>query len=149
MSSPKSVDCQTFNKFLMQNDTFATYLDITITEASSEHAVVTMPLTAHHLNGMGTAHGGAIFSLADMAFAALAQADGMYFVNMQSSINYLSPGRIGPLRGEAKKIRKGRTTTVCEVRIFDSDESLVAIALITGYSTGISMETLVETTIKK
>lgn len=41
-------------------------------------------------------------------------------------------GRIGPLRGEARKIRSGRNLGTYDVRITDSDGTLVAIATVTG-----------------
>jgi len=39
-------------------------------------AEVRMPLDQRHLNGAGIVHGGAIFSLADVAFAAASNAHG-------------------------------------------------------------------------
>ena len=47
----------------------------------------------------------------------------------------VEPGRIGPLRGEARKIRSGRNLGTYDVRITDSDGTLVAIATVTGFMT--------------
>ena len=58
-----------------------------------------------------------------------------YCVNAQSNISYLEPGRIGPLRGEARKIRSGRNLGTYEVRITDADGTLVAVATVTGFLT--------------
>ena len=55
-----------------------------------------MPLDERHRNGMGHAHGGAIFALVDMTFATVSNAAGLYCVNAQTNISYLEPGRIGP-----------------------------------------------------
>ena len=107
-----------------------------VLEVDEDHGVVVMPLDERHRNGMGHAHGGAIFALADMAFATVSSAAGICRVNAQSSISYLEPGRIGPLRGEARKIRSGKRLGVYEVRITDADGTLVAVAAITGYGTG-------------
>lgn len=124
---------------IQKSDTFAAGLGIELMEVGLDYGVAIMPLTEKQRNGMGHAHGGAIFALADMAFAAVCCAQGVYNVNMQSSISYLEPGRIGPLRGEAHKIRAGKRTGTYEVRITDSDGTLVAVATITGYNTGIAM----------
>ena len=94
-----------------------------------------MPLDERHRNGMGHAHGGAIFALVDMTFATVSNAAGLYCVNAQTNISYLEPGRIGPLRGEARKIRSGRNLGTYDVRITDSDGTLVAIATVTGFMT--------------
>ena len=116
-------------------DTYAAHVGITITHASVELGIATLPLTKDQRNGMGMAHGGAIFSLADMAFAAASHSSGTFWVNAQSSISYLAPGRIGPLRGEARCQRMGYTTCTYEVRILDSDDTLVALVVITGHNT--------------
>lgn len=124
---------------MQKTDTYAAGLGIELLEVGPEYGVATMPLELRHRNGMGHAHGGAIFSLADMAFATVCCARGFFNVNMQSSISYLDPGRIGPLRGEARAIRAGKRTCTVEVRITDSDGTLVAVATITGYNTGIAI----------
>lgn len=82
-----------------------------------------------------SATAGAIFALVDMTFATVSNAAGLYCVNAQTNISYLEPGRIGPLRGEARKIRSGRNLGTYDVRITDSDGTLVAIATVTGFMT--------------
>lgn len=119
-----------------RHDPFAGSLGIELLEVGEDRGVAVMPLDERHRNGMGHAHGGAIFALADMAFATVSNAGGMYCVNAQSSISYLEPGRIGPLRGEARRIRSGKRLGTYEVRITDADGTLVAVATITGYGTG-------------
>ena len=92
------------------HDPFARHMGIELLEVGPEHGVAIMPLDERHRNGMGHAHGGAIFALGDMTFA-------------------------GPLRGEARKIRSGRNLGTYDVRITDSDGTLVAIATVTGFMT--------------
>lgn len=120
-------------------DQFARALDIELLEISPERGVAVMPLDDRHKNGMGTAHGGAIFSLADMAFAAASNAAGVYWVNAQSSISYLEPGRVSPLRGEAVCVRRGHHLGVYDIRITDGAGTLVAVATVTGCNTGVPM----------
>lgn len=122
-------------RHIHRHDTFAHALGIELLEVDEAFGVARMPLDERHYNSMNHAHGGAIFALVDMAFAAACSASGVYWVNAQSSISYLAPGSIGPLRGEARRIRMGRRLCVYEVRILDADETLVAVATITGYNT--------------
>lgn len=122
-------------RYFNRSDTFAHHLGIELVQVAEDMGVATMPLNNEQRNGMRHAHGGAIFALADMAFAAAAHASGVYWVNAQSSISYLAPGRVGPLRGEARKIRRGHHLGVYEVRITDADGTLVAVATITGFNT--------------
>lgn len=118
------------------NDTFAQTLGIEVVEMGDGYGAATMPLEQKQRNGMGNAHGGAIFALMDMAFAAASHASGTYSVNAQSSISYLESGRVGPLRGEARKLRVGRRMSTYEVSITDADGTLVAAGIVTGYNTG-------------
>lgn len=121
------------------HDSFAKNLDIEVLEVGPEFGTARMPLDTRHRNSMGHAHGGAIFALADMTFASVCCARGYYTVNAQSSISYLAPGRIGPLQGECRAIRTGKHLGTYEVRITDSDGTLVAMATITGFNTGLPM----------
>ena len=100
-------------------------MGIELLEVGPEHGVAIMPLDERHRNGMGHAHGGAIFALVDMTFATVSNAAGLYCVNAQTNISYLEPGRIGP----------GRNLGTYDVRITDSDGTLVAIATVTGFMT--------------
>ncbi len=118
---------------LIAKDTFAKHLGIEIITMEEGYGVATMPFDERHKNGMGQTHGGAIFALADMAFAAASNSHCIICVNAQSSISYISPGKEGPLTGIAKCIHAGRKLATYEVQITDATEALVAIATITGY----------------
>lgn len=133
------IDIEEVRRYFAVHDTFAAHVGIELVEIDEERGVAVMPLTAQQRNGMGNAHGGAIFALADMAFAAATYGSGIFHVNAQSSISYLEPGRVGPLRGEARKLRRGKRLSTYEVRITDADGTLVAVATITGASTGIAV----------
>ena len=53
------------------DDRFATDNGITLLELDGDHAVTSLTLEARHRNAFGGVMGGAIFTLADFAFAAL------------------------------------------------------------------------------
>ena len=114
-------------------DRFARLLGIEVLEASRERAVTGVPLEERYINAHGSAHGGLIFSLADMPFAALVVANGLTCVNAQTSISYIRAGRTGPLRAESRMINAGRKLVTCEVRVLDADGELLALATVTGY----------------
>ena len=97
------------------------------------HGVVSMPLDTRHLNVLGNAHGGAIFTLADMAFAAGCRGAGTLCVSAQCSISYLLPGTCGPLRAEAVPVRLGSTLAVYDIMVYDGDGRNIAKAVMTGY----------------
>ncbi len=148
MVHSSTLDAEALNRYFHESDSFATGLEISIVDVGEDFAVASMPLSPQHRNGLGNAHGGAIYTLVDMAFAAAAHASGTFFVTSQSSISYLEPGRLGPLRAEAKKIRVGKTLGTFDVRVYDSDGVLVAIATMTGYNTHIPIQTVIVDTEK-
>ena len=63
--------------------------------AGEGYAKVSLAITADMLNGLGTAHGGIIFTLADAAFAYACNSRNEAAVAQQASITFLTPGRAG------------------------------------------------------
>jgi acyl-CoA thioesterase len=125
------------SKTVSERINFATTLGIQWEESPCDGCgVVTMPLEEKHQNKFKTAHGGAIFTLADMAFAAACRSLGISAVTSQSSISYLAPGVVSPLRAEATPVKIGRHLAIFDVLVSDGSGRAVAKAVITGYIQG-------------
>lgn len=126
--------------YITKHDKLLRLMQMKIEEATPEYARVTMPLLEQHKNGMGVAHGGAIFALADVAFGAASNADrDCGVVNMMSSIEYLRPGRVGPLMAEARAVRIGGHIANYDVQIFDGEGALIARVIVSGYLTDVPL----------
>lgn len=128
------------------HDAFSGHLGVEILEVEAGRCVTQMPLDERHLNGMGNTHGAAVFAQVDVTFAALANAEGSYCTNAQTSISFLAPGRVSPMRCEATLVRAGRKLGTYDVKVTDAAGALVATATVTGYNTGapLPLETEVE-----
>ena len=102
-------------------------LGMKIIDAGPKYSVVEMVLEDRHLNGFYIAHGGAIFALADTAFAHACNSDNVVTVAQQCQINFLQPGRAGDL---LTATAKGRTysgrTGIYDVTITGSDGGVIA-----------------------
>lgn len=62
--------------------------------AEPGHAICAMTLHPHHLNAAGTPQGGAIFTVADFAFAVAVNAFAeQVTVSLQHGITFLAPAR--------------------------------------------------------
>ena len=121
---------------LAELDSLYRLLDMHVEEARPEYSRVTMPITDKIKNGMGLAHGGAIFSLADITFGAASNSDAETgVVSLSSSIQYLSPGRVSPLTGEARLIRGGKHVVTYDVDVRDGAGTHVAHCTFQGYRT--------------
>ena len=91
------------------DDRFATDNGITLDELDGEHAVTSLTLEARHRNAFGGVMGGAIFTLADFAFAALTNGRGKVTVAQQVCINYLSAAKGAKLTAMARYRKDGRS----------------------------------------
>ncbi|MDR1776862.1 MAG: PaaI family thioesterase [Desulfovibrio sp.] len=126
------------DNYVAKHDKLLRHLDMTIEEARPDYARVSMPLNEHVRNGMGVAHGGAIFSLADVTFGAAANADRKTgVVSLNTTIEFLRPGKAGPLVGEARLVRGGQHIMSYDVEIFDASGELIAKAMCAGFLTDV------------
>lgn len=124
-------------------DFFSNHLNIEVLTAAKHYGKIQMPLNTIQKNAMNMAHGGAIFSLADMAFAVAANYEESYaMLSASASISYLKQGKKGPLIAEGRLIHGGNKLAVYEVRVIDGDNELIAIVIMNGYRTKIPIQTL-------
>lgn len=91
-------------KEFFKKDLFASDAGIAIEQVEPGYAVTSMKIEARHLNAGGVAQGGAIFTLADLAMAAAANAHGILSFSIQSDIRFLESAMEGDtIRAEARE----------------------------------------------
>ena len=111
---------------LMRRDRFAARCGIRLVELREGFARARLRLTAAHLNGVGVVQGGAIFTLADLAFAAASNSRGAVAVALDATITFARAAVRGTLTAEAREIAVSRRVSLCEVRVIDASGALVA-----------------------
>lgn len=116
-----------------QGDRFATEAGMTLDALGEKSAVCSVTLSERHRNANGGVMGGAIFTLADFAFAAAVNNVHRPTVAQQVSINYLSAPRGARLTAAARCVKDGRTTCVYIVDVTDDTGRPVAQFVGTGY----------------
>lgn len=114
----------------MSNCQFMQKMDMKVISIDDNEVRIAMD-TEGNRNALGSAHGGALFSLADQAFALAANRRGEPEVAISASINYMKPAR-GSLEAVAKRIEENNTTSVYQVIVYDRDK-VVAIFQGVGY----------------
>lgn len=121
-----------------QSDRFATQLTgADIREAEPGRALCALALRPDHMNANNTPMGGAIFTLADFAFAVAANGfSERVTVSQQVSVTFLSPARGRELLAEARCVKAGRTTCLYQVEVRDDAGTLVACASVNGFTIG-------------
>lgn len=99
-------------------DPFARWLGIELQELRPGYSRVAVTLTPRMLNFHGIPHGGAIFSLADAAFAAASNSHGQTAVALSMTIHYLAAAEPGTrLLAEAREQRKGNRTGFYQITV--------------------------------
>lgn len=80
---------------MLKSDKQSQFLGIEIVSAEIGYSVCKMTIEERHLNGHGTCHGGAIFTLADTTFAHICNAYNTIAVAHMCNIAYWRPGMPG------------------------------------------------------
>ena len=100
-------------------------------------AMLSMTVRKDHLNGHGSCHGGAIFTLADSAFAFACNSHNTITVAQHCSVTFLAPGREGDrLTATAREVTLAGRSGVYDVSVTRQDG--VTIAEFRGLSRTIS-----------
>lgn len=113
-----------------KKDRFATNAGMQLDELGEDSSTCSVVLTDDHKNAYGGVMGGAIFTLADLAFAACANQIHCLSVASNISINYLNAPKGKQLIAKAKCIKTGRTTSV--INVYVTDDTGRDVALFTG-----------------
>lgn len=127
-----------------QGDKFALLAGIELTEAGNGYAKARMEIKPCHLNGGGVCQGGAIFTLADFAFAVATNSHARLTFSISSSIHFFKSENRGFLHAEAREVFSHKRLANCEVRISNETGELIATFCATGYrkDTGLPFEPL-------
>jgi len=130
-------------KFLNDKDNFCNASGMRITTVREGYAEAVLDVEKRHFNGIGTVQGGALFTLADFVCAAGINSFGFQAASLSASVNFLRPG-IGMQRltAKAELVRKGRTTAVFDVDVFDENGKMLLHSTMTGFITEKPLELL-------
>ena len=115
------------------HDRFATVNGAVIDAVGEGYAKCSMALNETHRNALGAVMGGAIFTLADFAFAVASNWNKNPQVSLDASISFLGKAKGDRLVAEAHKIREGRSTCYYEVMVCDELGNQVAHMTSNGF----------------
>ncbi len=110
-----------------ENDRFAKHNGIELLEVSEGKARAKMEIREHHFNGVGITHGGAIFSLADLAFAVASNSHGKVALAINVSIAYLQAVKSGTLFATAEEVSINPKLATYSVRVTNEKNDLIAL----------------------
>jgi acyl-CoA thioesterase len=114
-------------RFFAEHDKFAAHAGIVLDEVGAGWAKVSMKIEPCHYNGAQTVHGGALFTLADFAFAAASNSHGQLAMGISTSMNFIKAAITGTLHAEAREVAKNAKLGTYTVTISDDAGDTVAI----------------------
>lgn len=121
-------------KDFFKGDRFAALAGVELLEVGEGHARACMLVTHDHLNGGGWCQGGALFTLADLAFAAAVNSHLQLTVSTSSNITYFkSVGEGTVVYADAQETVNHHRMPYAEVRITDEQGDLIALFTSSGY----------------
>ncbi len=109
------------------NDRFAARNGIRPLEIRPGYGRAELIVEPHHINAVGVVQGGAVFTLADLAFAMACNSHGVVAVACQSDITQFKAVRGGTLTAEAEEISRTRKLSTCVVKVTDDEGALIAL----------------------
>ncbi|GGK77759.1 MULTISPECIES: hydroxyphenylacetyl-CoA thioesterase PaaI [Haloarcula] len=111
----------------IESDAYCETLGIDVVELDSGYAQTELTITEDLLNFHGTPHGGAIYSLADAAFAAASNSHGEAAVALETNISYLDAVETGEtLSATAEETHLADSTAEYEVTVTAQDGERIA-----------------------
>ena len=121
-------------ELLNKTDRFAANAGCKITEVDEHHAIAEMTVTSAHLNGGHVCQGGALFTLADLAIAALMNQHGELTFGISNNIMFVSSAKEGDLlRAEATFVADHHKIPSVEVNVTNQDDKLICHVTGLGY----------------
>jgi len=113
-------------RFFSEKDAFAKQCGIELLEVGKGTAKAVINIAPEHLNGVGMAHGGLIFTLADYVFAAASNSHGTIAVAINANINFLKAVKDGQLFAQAKEVSCGRKIATYEISVTNKSSEIIA-----------------------
>ncbi len=118
----------TLKDFLTQGDHFATKNGCLLKEVREGYARAELVVTEKHLNAGGVCQGGAYFTLADIALAAVMNSRGVMTFGIENNIVFLHSAKVGDiLTAEATEVFNHHKIPYVDVRITNQKGELCCV----------------------
>lgn len=118
---------QVVKQFFASEDKFARHCGIELLTVGTGQAKACMKVAPQHLNGARTVHGGAIFTLADFAFAVASNSHGPLAMGINTSVSFVKAVTEGTLYAEAREQTCTPKLATYSVLVTDDAGEIVAI----------------------
>lgn len=118
---------QKIKDFFISEDKFARHAGIELLKIAPGYSKTSLKIEPHHLNGARTVHGGAIFTLADFAFAVASNSRGNLAMGINTSVSFVKAATTGTLYAEAREQAFNPKLASYQVLVTDDRGDTIAI----------------------
>lgn len=113
---------------LNNSDRFASSIGAHLTEVKEGSAKAQLTVEERHLNGGGVCQGGAIYTLADLAFAAVTNSHGILSLGISNTITFLKSAQLGDtITAECTELLNHHKLPYCDIKITNQHGELLAV----------------------
>ena len=121
---------------LNNTDHFAQSIGAQLVEVREGYARAELKVEDRHLNGAGVCQGGVMFTLADLAFAAMANSHGTLTVGISNNITFVKAGKLGDtITAECTEQVNHHKLPYCDMRVTNQNGELLAFMTGLAYRT--------------
>ena len=112
----------------IRDDAYTRFMGATVEAIDTGYSRVSLTVTNSMLNFHGVTHGGIVFGLADIAFAAASNSHGQKALALNVSISFLRATQAGDhLIAEATEVNMGGATALYNITVIEKNsQQLVA-----------------------
>lgn len=130
----------TLKDFLSQGDRFATQTGCILEEVREGYARARLLVTPDHLNAGGVCQGGAFFTLADIALAAVMNSREQLTFGIENNIVFLKSAKVGDtLIAEATEVFNHHKIPYVDVRITNQHGELCCVVTGLAYRKAVNL----------
>lgn len=113
---------------LNENDKFAKGIGAQLTEVQIGFAKAELTVEEQHLNGAGVCQGGVIYTLADLAFAAVANCHGTLSLGISNTITFLKSAQKGEhITADCTELLDHHKLPYCNIEVKNEKGELIAV----------------------
>ena len=111
---------------LNATDRFAQSIGAQLTEVREGYAKAELTVEERHLNGAGVCQGGVMYTLADLAFAAVANCHGTLTLGISNTVTFLKSAQLGDhITAECREIFDHHRLPYCDMQIRNQNGELL------------------------
>lgn len=121
----------TLLEHLNKNDRFAASIGAQLTTIRESYAKAELTVEERHLNGANVCQGGVMYTLADLAFAGVANCHGILTLGISNTITFLKSAKLGDhLTAECTEVLDHQKLPYCDIRVTNQNGEI--LAMVTG-----------------